>query len=52
MGWFVPKSGCKYDTSSEAGAAKGKKFGFVYVYTLPYASATRMKRLINPRNKT
>ena len=51
MGWFVLKSGCKYDTGSEAGVAKEKNSDLC-MSTLCPTLPTRMKRLINPRNKT
>ena len=51
MGRFVPKSGWKYDTGSEAGVAKGKNSDLC-MSTLCPTLPTRMKRLINPRNKT
>ena len=38
MGWFVPKAGCKYDSGS--------------MFTLRATLSRRMKRPINPRNKT
>ena len=51
MGWFVPKDGCKYDSGSEAGVAQWKKSD-LYMSTLRATLPPRMKRLINPSNKT
>ena len=51
MGWFVPKDGCKYDSGSEAGVAQWKKSDLC-MSTLRATLPPRMKRLINPSNKT
>ena len=51
MGWFRPKAGCKYDEDSEQGAAQWKKPGLC-MSTLRATLPPKMKRLINPSNKT
>ena len=51
MGWFVPKAGCNYDSGSKARVAQWKNSDLCMSMlrgTLP----PRMKRLINPSNKT
>ena len=51
MGWFVPKAGCKYDSGSEAGVTQWKNSDLC-MSTLRATLPPRMKRLINPSNKT
>ena len=51
MGCFFPKVGCKYDTESEDGVAQWKKPGLC-MSTLRATLPPKMKRLINPNNKT
>ena len=51
MGWFRPKTGCKYDEDSEQGAAQWKKT-VLCMSTLRATLPPKMKRLINPNNKT
>ena len=50
MGWFVPKTGCKYDSDSEAGVAQWKNSDLC-MSTLRATLPPRMT-LINPRNNT
>ena len=52
MGWFRPKTGCKYDEDSEQGAAQWKKKTVLCMSTLRATLPPKMKRLINPNNKT
>lgn len=51
MGWFVPKAGCNYDTESEVevGHWKNKE---PCMSTMRATLPPKMKRLINPNNKT
>ena len=51
MRLFVPKSGCKYDTGSEAKVAQWKN-SELCMSTLCPTLPTIIKRLISPRNKT
>ena len=51
MGWFQSKAGCKYDDESEDGKAQWKKPSLC-MSTLRATLPSKMKRLINPNNKT
>ena len=51
MGWFERKDGCKYDDQSEGGKRQWKKQNFC-MSTLRATPPSKMKRLINPNNKT
>ena len=51
MGWFEPKDGCKFDDASENGKAQWKKPSLC-MSTLRATLPSKMKRLINPNNKT
>ena len=51
MGCFRPKAGYKYNEDSEQGAAQWKKPGLC-MSTLRATLPPKMKRLINPNNKT
>ena len=51
MGWFERKDGCKYDDQSEDGKKQWKKQNLC-MSTLRATLPSKMKRLINPNNKT
>ena len=51
MGWFEQKDGCKYYDQSEDGKKQWKKQSLC-MSTLRANLPSKMKRLINPRNKT
>ena len=51
MGWFERKDGCKYDDQSEDGKKQWKKQNLC-MSTLRATLPSKMKRLINPDNKT
>ena len=51
MGWFERKDGCQYDDQSEDGKKQWKKQN-LYMSTLRATLPSKMKRLINPNNKT
>ena len=51
MGWFERKDGCQYDDQSEDGKQQWKKQNLC-MSTLRVTLPSKMKRLINPNNKT
>ena len=51
MGWFRKKAGCKYDDDSPDGQAQWNKLSLC-MSTLRATLPSKMKRLINPNNKT
>ena len=51
MGWFRKKAGCKYDADSPDGQAQWNKPSLC-MSTLRATLPSKMKRLINPNNKT
>ena len=51
MGWFERKDGCKYDEQSEDGKKQWTKQN-LWMSTLRATLPSKMKRLINPNNKT
>ncbi|XP_068717040.1 uncharacterized protein [Montipora capricornis] len=51
MGWFERKDGCQYDDQSEDGKKQWKKQNLC-MSTLRATLPSKMKRLINPNNKT
>ena len=51
MRWFQRKDGCQYDDQSDDGKKQWKKQNLC-MSTLPATLPSKMKRLINPNNKT
>ena len=51
MGWFERKDGCKYDDQSDDGKKQWKKQNLC-MSTLRATLPSKMRRLINPNNKT